>query len=137
MFPAEGRRLDSPPDADHNGADHRPGETTAAASSSSSSSSPLPSLSLWSLIAPFDSGDAQLPFCRRHLWPLLDDWDAVQASAVNRATLRYFSLVPIVGCTFVGITQSDRAFARGYAALPLSDMHCWPAVPTAVGAAVR
>ena len=106
--------------------------TAALISPSSSSSSPLPSPSLWSLVAPFDSGDAQLPFCRRHLWPLLDDWAVVQSSIINRATLRYLSLIPIRSCTFWHTSAAQRQQSpllwKSRPALPLTAVHSWPAV---------
>ena len=89
-----------------------------------------PSPSLWSLIAPFDSTKAQLPFCRLHLWPLLADLDAIRASTVNRATLRFFSCVPLINSfpllsTFFRHDSSDQSHLTP---LPVSNVLCWPAV---------
>ena len=82
--------------------------------------------SLWSKLAPFDSEDAGLPFCRLHLWPLLDDAAVVSVCTVNRATLRWFSSVPIQRL-FTQHAPSDR-WERDELLLPLSNAHCWPAV---------
>ena len=52
------------------------------------SSAPLASTAcLWSIIAPFDHSHY---FLRRHLWPLLNDRDAIAAMTVNRATIHTF-----------------------------------------------
>jgi hypothetical protein len=62
------------------------------------SGSPLNSLSIWSVIAPFDS--SSLHFVRLRVWPLLSDADGVRASCVNRASLRHYSEFPILRTTF-------------------------------------
>ena len=101
-------------------------------SSSSSPSSSFASPSLWSKLAPFDSEDAGLPFCRLHLWPLLADADVVSVCTVNRATLRWYSSVPIVSRAFDLCPELPKPVGLHRPLLPLHHRHCWPAVTTLI-----
>ena len=105
---------------------------TAAAASASSSSPSSASPSLWSQVAPFDLEDAGLPFCRLHLWPLLDDAAVVAACTVNRATLRWYSSVPIVSRAFDLCPELPKPVGLHRPLLPLHHRHCWPAVTTLI-----
>ena len=49
-------------------------------------------VSLWSVIAPFDR---HCQFASTHVWPFLSDLDAILAMCVNKATLRHFNRLPI------------------------------------------
>ena len=66
----------------------RRGGSEAAASTPYVAAPPASSACLWSIIAPFDHNHY---FLRRHLWPLLNDRDAIAAMTINRATNATFN----------------------------------------------
>ena len=59
---------------------------------SSSSSTVGHTISLWSVIAPFDH---HCQFACTHIWPQLSDLDAIRAMCVNKATQRHFNRLVI------------------------------------------
>ena len=65
---------------------HHSQSVTAAGGSAECRSRPHTAASLWLLIAPFDHRGAYLGRC---LWPLLRDWEVLQAMTANSATVTH------------------------------------------------
>lgn len=84
-------------------------------------------VSLWSVIAPFDR---HCHFAAMHVWLLLCDLDAIHAMCVNRATLQHFNQLKVRQAFTLLRDNSPGHLAAAAASCPNRHKHC-PVYPFA------